>query len=156
VEVSVFYLLKFILITAFGFIAMVFDLFTRRIPNKLVLTMIIVWFVLLFPLLFFDTGNGVGFLLDSLCGLAMGGGLFILVYSISKKGLGGGDVKFMSAAGLYLGFAGTIPAILYGTVLAAIVCFILIILKKIGRKDSIPLAPFLFVGILVTVFSTYI
>jgi prepilin signal peptidase PulO-like enzyme (type II secretory pathway) len=66
--------------------------------------------------------------------------------------LGGGDVKFMSVAGLYLGFSGTIPVILFGTVIAALTGLVLILLKKINRKDSIPLAPFLFIGIIITVF----
>jgi len=59
----------------------------------------------------------------------------------------------MAAAGLYLGFSETVPAILYGTVLAALVGLVLILLKKIGRKDTMPLAPFLFAGIIITVFT---
>ena len=38
-------------------------------------------------------------------GLFCGGVLFLLVYRLTKKrGLGGGDVKLMAAAGLYLGW----------------------------------------------------
>jgi len=41
---------------------------------------------------------------------------------------------------------------LYGTILAALTGLILILLKKLGRKDAMPLAPFIYAGILITVF----
>jgi len=103
--------------------------------------------------MFIDTENGIRLLADSMYGLLIGGGIFLLVYLISRKGLGGGDVKFMAAAGLYLGFAETLPVILYGTVIAAFVGLVLIFIKKIGRKDTMPLVPFLFAGIIITVFT---
>jgi len=151
--VSVISILKSTLLIILSYIAMIFDINTKRIPNILVLTMICGWFLLVTPILFFHIESGVELMVDSIYGLLMGGGLFLLVYLISRKGLGGGDVKFMAAAGLYLGFAGVIPAILYGTILAALTGLVLIIMKKINRKDAIPLAPFLFVGILITIFS---
>jgi leader peptidase (prepilin peptidase)/N-methyltransferase len=150
-ELSAFHMIKYTMLIVLSYIVMVFDIHTKRIPNKLVLTMMTGWFVLIFPMLFFDTSNGVRLLVDSICGLLIGGGLFILVYLLTKKGLGGGDVKFISAAGLYLGFTGTIHTILYGTILASITGVTLILLKKIEKKDPFPLAPFLFIGIMITV-----
>ena len=152
-ELSTFSMIRSALLIILSYIAMVFDINTKRIPNTLVLVMIAGWLLILLPVVFFDTENGIVLLTDSLYGLLSGGGLFLLVYLISRKGLGGGDVKFMAAAGLYLGFSETIPAILYGTVLATIVGLTLILSKKIGRKDTMPLAPFLFVGIMITIFT---
>ena len=152
-KLTVFFLLKTALLLMLSYIAMVFDIHTKRIPNGLVVTMIVGWLLLIVPMLFLDTATGIKLLTDSLYGLLAGGGLFLLVYLLSRKGLGGGDVKFMAAAGLYLGFASTIPAILYGTILAALTGLILILIKKISRKDTMPLAPFLFIGILITVFT---
>ena len=71
---------------------------------------------------------------------------------VSRKGLGGGDVKLMAVSGLYLGAGSVLPAMLYGSVLAAVTAGVLIALKKIGRKDAIPLVPFLYAGMLITVF----
>jgi len=119
----------------------------------LILFMLAGWLLLIIPMLFFVPDTGIESFVDSLLGLLTGGGLFLVVYLFSSKGLGGGDVKFMAAAGLYLGFANTIPAILYGTVLAALTGLILVLIKKIERKDAIPLAPFLFIGIMITVFK---
>jgi prepilin signal peptidase PulO-like enzyme (type II secretory pathway) len=152
-KLDAFLMLQLASIIVFGYIAMVFDLETKLIPNGLIMTMLSVWVFTMTLQLFVDTEAAVRLLRDSVLGFAIGGGLFLLVYIISRKGLGGGDVKFMAAAGLYLGFWGTIPVILYGTVIAAITGGVLIFLKKINRKDAIPLAPFLFIGIVITVFT---
>ena len=147
-----FLLLKFELISVTGFIAAIIDLRTKRIPNKLVLAMLFAWCVIMTPKLFVDTDAAIVGLIDSISGFAIGGGIFLAVYLASGKGLGGGDVKFMAAAGLYLGFIRTIPTVLFGTILAGITGLVLILLKKIGRKDTMPLAPFLYIGIILTVF----
>jgi prepilin signal peptidase PulO-like enzyme (type II secretory pathway) len=153
-ELSAFALIKFALIIVFSYIAMLFDIYLRRIPNKLVLIMFAGWLLLILPKIIMDTETGIPMLIDSMLGLLIGGGVFLSVYIISRKGLGGGDVKFMAAAGLYLGLSGTMPTILYGSVLAAFTGIVLILFKKITRKDTMPLAPFLFAGIMITVFTT--
>ena len=146
-----FVLFRYEMIIVFGYVAAILDLRMKRIPNSLVLAMFTVWVFIITPALFIDIGAAVTFLKDSALGFFIGGGLFLLVYIISRKGLGGGDVKFIAAAGMYLGFDGVVQTILFGTVLAALTGLSLVLLKKIGRKDSIPLAPFLFIGILTTV-----
>ena len=136
----------------FGCVAAVFDVKTKKIPNNLILAMLSAWLLTITPVLIIDTGAAIRLIKDSALGFAIGGGLFLVVYVISRRGLGGGDVKFMAATGLYVGYGGTLQIVLFGTVLAALTGLALILLKKIGRKDAIPLAPFLFVGILSTVF----
>jgi len=145
-------LILYVLIAVFGYIAAIIDLTIKRIPNTLVLSMLVAWVIVMTPKLFYDTGAAVDLLKDAALGFVTGGGLFLFIHLISNKGLGGGDVKFMAGVGLYLGLSGAIPAMLYGTVLAALTGLMLILLKKIGRKDKIPLAPFLYIGILVTIF----
>lgn len=151
-KTDMFVLLWFELVSVFGYLASVYDLKSKKIPNGLVLAMIFAWVLTLVPNLVLNTDFALSMLKESGLGFLVGGGLFLLVYLISRKGLGGGDVKFMAAAGLYLGFSGTLSAMLYGSVLAALVGFGLILLKKMGKKDSMPLAPFLYAGILITVF----
>jgi len=150
---TAFSMIRYALLLVLSYIAMVFDINTRRIPNELIIIMLLGWLIIITPMIFYDTTNGLRLLADSIYGMLIGGGLFLLVYIISRKGLGGGDVKLMAASGLYLGFVGTVPAMLYGTVLAAVTGLILIAIKKIGRKDKIPLAPFLFIGIMITIFT---
>ena len=148
----VFSLLLNELILTFGYIAAIVDLKTKRVPNSLILAMFAAWVIVMTPTLFLDTGTAVDLLRESAFGAAIGGGLFLFAYLISRKGLGGGDVKFMACVGLYQGLAGVTIIMLCGTTLAALTGLILIMLKKIGRKDTIPLAPFLFAGILIAVF----
>ena len=147
-RLDVYTLLSDGLILAFGYIAAIIDLKAKRIPNGLLIVMLSAWAALAVFRVFFDTDAAVEMLKGAGYGAAAGGGLFMLVYIISRKGLGGGDVKFMACTGLYLGFSGTITVMLCGCVLAALTGLTLIILKKIGRKDTIPLVPFLYIGIL--------
>jgi prepilin signal peptidase PulO-like enzyme (type II secretory pathway) len=151
-QVDIFIILLFELILVFGYVAAVLDIKTKKIPNSLVLVMLGAWVTAMMPKLFLDIDTAINLLKDAALGFLVAGGLLLLIYLISRKGLGGGDVKFMAAAGLYIGFSGVLPAMLYGSVLAALTGLVLLLLKKIGRKDSIPLAPFLYAGILITVF----
>ena len=153
-ELTAFYLLRLALVITFSYIAMLFDIRQKCIPNKLVLSMLIAWSLLITQNLLADIQTGILLLTDGVLGLLIGGGVFLAVYLLSRKGLGGGDVKFMAAAGLYLGFSNTIPAILYGTILAALTGITLIVLGRITRKDTMPLAPFLFVGIMITLITS--
>ena len=146
-----FIILEYELLILFGYITAVLDYKAKKIPNKLILAMIAAWVLVITPKLFFDVDTAVIMLADSVLGFAIGGGVFLLVYLVSRKGLGGGDVKFMAASGLYLGYYGALPAMLFGTVFAALAGLALILLKKIGRKDTMPLSPFLYAGILITI-----
>ena len=144
--------LQFVMLIILGYITAVFDIKTQIIPNRIILIMLASWVMIITPSLLYNTDAAAGMMVDAIFGFALGGGLFLIVYIISHKELGGGDVKFMAASGLYLGMGRILPAIFFGTVLAALTGLTLILMKKIGRKDTIPLAPFLFAGILITVF----
>ena len=135
----------------FAIITSIIDIKTKKVPNSLILVMFITWLLTIIPMLIVNTYEATTKLYDSGLGLLSGGGLFLLVYLISRKGLGGGDVKFMAAAGLYLGLYGVIPAMFLGSILAAMFVLILLLLKKIKRKDTIPLTPFLSIGMVIAV-----
>ena len=148
-------LLLSLLLLAFGLIASVIDIKTKTIPNKLVLLMLSAWLVVMIPMVIFRTSEATVLLKDSALGFALAGGLFLLVYIISKKGLGGGDVKFMAVCGLYLGLYYVVPVIFIGSILAGLTGLTMLLLKKMKRKDTLPLAPFLYVGILLTISLTW-
>lgn len=148
-----FILLHCLLLMMLGYIATVFDIRSKRIPNDLILTMLGGWVITMGAKLLLDTDVAITLLKDAGLGFLMGGGLFLLVYIISRKGLGGGDVKFMAVTGLYTGVTGVLSVMLYGTALASITGLTLILAKKMGRKDTMPLVPFLYFGILIVIFS---
>ena len=140
------------LLLGFGYVLAVTDLRKRIVPNQLVLALLLCWCLTVIPSLFSDIEGTLTLLKSSAIGFFLGGGLFLLIYFISKGGLGGGDVKLVAVMGLYLGLNGILPALLLGSILAALFCLVMVFLKKLGRKDAIPLVPFLYLGALIPIF----
>lgn len=136
------------IVLVFGYIAAWGDCREMRVPNRLVAAMFSVWVLVMVPQLFLRTEKAVLLLISSAIGAVLSGALFLVVYMVSRRGLGGGDVKLMTVSGLYLGVGDILPAMLYGSVLAAVAGLTLILIKKIGPRDAIPLVPFLYIGML--------
>jgi len=88
--------------------------------------------------------SGLGFLL--------GGGLFYLLAVLSRGGMGGGDIKFIAAAGALLGCQKVLLVIFLGAILGSIVGLVLMAAKKKDRKSQIPFGPFLAIGTLIAIF----
>lgn len=138
------------MIMVFGYVAAAGDAREKRIPNQLIAVMFGAWVLVMFPQLFLHTEQALPILFSGLSGGLLAGVVFLTVYLVSRHGLGGGDVKFMTTAGLYLGINGVMPTMLTGSVLAAVTGVTCIALKKMGRKDTLPLVPFLYIGIVLT------
>lgn len=138
------------LLLIFGYIAALVDFLEKRVPNSLIGAMLGAWILAMVPQMFFHTEQAIELLFSGVVGALVGGVVFLVVYVVSRKGLGGGDVKLMAISGLYLGIDGVLPAMLYGSVLSAVTAGVLVLLKKIGRKDAIPLVPFLYIGMVLT------
>lgn len=89
----------------------------------------------------------------SAVGLAAGFIILGIVAVISGKGLGAGDVKMFAVIGYFLGLYGVVDVLVYSTLFCAVCGIILIISKKCGVKDCIPMAPFAFAGMLLYIFT---
>jgi len=89
---------------------------------------------------------------DSGLGFLLGGGLFYLLAVLSRGGMGGGDIKFIAAAGALLGWQKVLLVIVLGATLGSIIGLILMVAKKKDRKSQIPFGPFLAVGTLIAIF----
>lgn len=150
-RVGAFKILLWEILAVFGYFASAADLRERRIPNRLIQIMAGAWVLVMIPQLFFRLEDTLYELLDGGLGFLACGLLMTMIYLISRKGLGGGDVKFMTVSGLYLGISSVFTALLYGSIFAALTGLILIALKKVGPKDAIPLVPFLYIGITLAV-----
>lgn len=78
----------------------------------------------------------------------------MLITSILIKGaFGGGDIKLMAAAGLYMAWRATLGGAVLGICTAGIYAIFLIIIKKANKSSKIRLAPFLVYGL--AIFSLY-
>ena len=89
---------------------------------------------------------------DSLLGFFMGGGLFYLLAVLSNGGMGGGDIKYISAAGALLGWQKVLLVIFIGALLGSVVGVFQIAVQKKTRKSLIPFGPFLATSTLITLF----
>lgn len=75
-------------------------------------------------------------------------GFFLMIYWISKgRGIGGGDIKLMAAAGLLLGWQHILLALMIGSIAGSIIH---LTLMKLQNKDRVlAFGPYLSFGILI-------
>jgi leader peptidase (prepilin peptidase)/N-methyltransferase len=83
-------------------------------------------------------------------GGAIGLGLFLLIIIVSRGGMGWGDVKMAALVGLVTGFPLVFVALFLAVVLGGLIAWLLVLFKARGRKQSIPFAPFLSLGAMLT------
>lgn len=125
------------------------DFWEHKVPNRIILVSLLLWTIIvgagfifnmqyMFGLVF---EYGIGFLF---CAISFG-----LCYIISHGKLGAGDVKLALLMGLCIPAGYVTVAILYGCLAAAVVSIVLLLLKKITRKDFIPFVPFLYAGLII-------
>jgi leader peptidase (prepilin peptidase) / N-methyltransferase len=84
--------------------------------------------------------------LDSLIGIAIGGGIFLVIILASRGGMGGGDMKLGAMLGAFLGWQLGLLALLLGILSGGAVAVALLLLGRKGRKEAIPFGPFLALG----------
>lgn len=73
-------------------------------------------------------------------------GLFAIIYLLSKgRGIGGGDIKLMAAAGLLLGWQKILLALMAGSVAGSVIHLTLMKLK--GKDRVLAFGPYLALGI---------
>ena len=74
---------------------------------------------------------------------SLGGGFFFLLLAfISKGALGGGDIKLIAALGLWLGWKSLLSVILYGAIAGGVAALVLLLMKKIKRKQFLAYGPY--------------
>ncbi|MDR3124623.1 MAG: A24 family peptidase [Endomicrobium sp.] len=134
----------------------VVDYFHRIIPAVFPALMVI--FGIIFSFLNVSLGENIFFrFLHSLFGIIVGAGFLFLLSFLGgliykKEVIGLGDVKLMAGVGAFIGCQKVLFAIFIAAVLASMVGLVLIVAKKITRKDYIAFGPFLSVGSFLTVF----
>lgn len=141
-------IIGFLILVSILLVISVIDFKTKKIPNKYIIILMAIWA----PFAYFE-------ILDSntaIYGFAIGGFLLYFTALVTRGGIGGGDVKLVAVSGLYVGFPGIMYATVYGFGLAALYSIILMGLKKIGKKDFIPLGPFISIGVIIQFAVLYI
>lgn len=83
---------------------------------------------------------------DMISAAVAGGGIFLVIAIITRGGMGGGDIKFVAALGLWLGFKLTMLTVFLAFLLGGLGGLWLIIAGLKKRKDFIPFGPFIAVS----------
>ncbi|OGY79667.1 MAG: hypothetical protein A3B74_02750 [Candidatus Kerfeldbacteria bacterium RIFCSPHIGHO2_02_FULL_42_14] len=79
-----------------------------------------------------------------LLGIAIGAGIFLLQFFLSRgTWIGGGDIRLGALLGATLGWQQTILALLIAYVVGAVIAMLLLVVGKKTRKDHIPFGTFL-------------
>jgi leader peptidase (prepilin peptidase)/N-methyltransferase len=114
------------------------DIDIKEIPNALIIALVVIGLID-----FANTGRLIWW--EKLAG---GGGMFLIfaIIGILTGGLGGGDVKLVGAAGLFLGWKLILMGTLIGIFIGAAIGVVLLITKKAGRKSEMPFGPSLAAG----------
>jgi len=135
-------LLKYWFLFALLILIAFIDINLLLIPNPLVALML-VW-CLFWQLFRPELSWG-----QSLVGSLLGGGILLAVAVASRGAMGGGDIKLMFAAGLFLGGPGVVLALFMAFVSGALVGSLLLATGIKKFKEPIPFGPFLAFGIFV-------
>ena len=139
------------IVTFMGFFT-VTDLKEKKIPNRYLAILLVLWLAITAFYIITDFSNTLQRLGVSLLGLIFCCLTFGLTYLISNKRIGGGDVKLALLMGLYLDSERVVGAVLYGSILMMIFSVIGLFAKKVDRKTEIPFCPFLYIGTLISLF----
>ncbi len=128
----------------------VIDLHHQIIPDEISLPGILVGFL-------FSLWVGNISWIESLLGILLGGGSFLLIAwgyeKISKReGLGGGDIKLLGMIGAWLGVQSLLVVIVLSSLLGSIIGIAIMIFHKKDFKTAIPFGPFLAFGAIVYLF----
>ncbi|MBQ7433883.1 MAG: prepilin peptidase [Lachnospiraceae bacterium] len=132
----------------------------QKIPGFLLLLGVLLWGICILVLIGIEmrTGHVVWRSMwkevfwPSMTGGVVVGGTLWGIASLWKHALGMGDVKLFTVLGLLYGLTDTCLLLFFTMLLMAVVCLFLLSRKQVTGKTTIPLAPFLAVGFLLTVY----
>ena len=96
--------------------------------------------------------GGTSAIIDGLIGALIGFGIFAVIILISRGGMGWGDATFMAGAGAILGMKFVCLAFYIGIMSGGFFVILMMLIGKLhwGKGETIPLVPFLSVGIFLT------
>ncbi|MGH4119673.1 prepilin peptidase [Clostridium sp.] len=130
-------LIKALVLNTILIVVSFIDIEHEIIPDKVIIFTLVVGVL-------FSFIDDISFV-NAVGGMVFGGGL-MLILALVPGVLGGGDIKLMFSLGIFLGFKGTLFALLLAFILAAVISILLLLLNIKKRKDYIPFGPFLALG----------
>lgn len=126
------------------------DHWEHIVPNKVLLLVLPVWFVITGTYAMADMDVFQRELPYILLGLVFCLICFGFSFLLSRGSMGAGDVKLALIMGLVLTGHYIAGPVLYGSIISAVYSIIMLLRKKLARTDKIPFVPFLYMGLLVS------
>ena len=128
------------------------DLREKRIPNLFPLTLAVGG--VLFLALGFITGqNGIqAYVVSSVMATAGCAVAMLVIMLLTHGGVGAGDIKLLCALALAGGVQIVCGTVAFGVTACALTAVVLLIAKKKNLQSSLPFAPFMLIGFMVSVF----
>ena len=153
-------LLKYAFLIPMLLSAFTIDLKLQIIPNRLTLTIFEFGLIFTFLEVILNVTAGIGVLKNSLLGMIVGAGIFLLITCIGgliagKEAMGFGDVKLMGALGLYFGWVNIIIISVLAFLFAAVISIVILILRRKKMNEYIPFGPFIVSASLVTIYVPF-
>ena len=130
----------------------VIDLKSQIIPNRLNLTIFEAGLIIAF----LSGWSNVAITINMLFGMLAGGGILLLIKLISKFILGKdevglGDVKLMTALGLFFGLTNIVLICIISFLIAAVASIILVITKEKKTSDTMSFGPFVVIASIISI-----
>lgn len=122
------------------------------IPNKLVLVLFCGRIISIVLELFFVPDMIAARLISSVIGAFTCLIVLSLVSKLTNGGLGAGDTKILCGIGFLCGIYAVVYTLVFACVACGIAAIFLLITKRKGMKDIMPMAPFILVGYIITIF----
>lgn len=146
-------LIKYVLLTPMLLSTFVIDYKKQIIPNRLNLAMFEIGAIITFIYGF----SNVAITIDMLLGMITGVAIFAIIALIGglfygKDAMGLGDIKFIGALGLYVGFTNIITISMMAFLIGAILGVILIIFKRKKSDEYMSFGPFIVIATFISIF----
>ena len=145
---------KLIVLLAILFIAANTDARERLIPNKLVLSGIVLRVIFWIVELITIPDNFLDIVKNDLYACLLVVLFFVVGVLLVKGGIGMGDIKLMLVMCLFQGFYGVVSSLFCSLFVAFVYAIIVLLLRKKTKKDSVAFAPAILLGTALSVFLT--
>lgn len=129
-------LLKAFILTSFLIVITYIDY-----DHQLILDKVLIWFAGVGVVINFYTHSLSVF--DMAVASLVGGGILLIIALASRGGMGGGDIKFAAALGLWFGLKITMLTLFFSFLLGGLGGVLVLLFKLKSRKDLIPFGPFI-------------
>lgn len=139
--------LKFAVLTLILTVISWKDIKTKTISNGTILILFVSGLIFLFLTM------NVSYIIDAVGAAVVVFALMSFASFLSKGSIGMGDVKLLSVVTLYIGSMGIFNMLFLSTLLAGLYSIGLLVFKKAERKSTIPFAPFITLGLLLTIIT---